>query len=319
MNYLLTPVDKEHKKRPRYISILRVTIQILSFFLINYIIIELIFQIDMDLFEGLIKTLPILNSPRNPISNGAGFVEFIVYMIGQAEFPFLIIGVLILISLLSSRLFCGFICPVGSIQDFLSIFRSKKKQFSRKTHKFLTHIKLVILLIIIIAIMALGIAKVISPIFYIDYKNNLGDFADKPLGYFSLSEYLFVFLPEIIQDIINSGDILILFNDFLTSFIFFFYIIILIFAVYYPRMYCRYLCPYAALSSLFSEYSFLKLARNPVKCAGRKECGICEKVCPMQIRILDEKFEGFTGGGECILCLKCVEKCPFNALKLKFG
>ncbi len=320
MNYLLTSVDEEYKKRPRYISILRIIIQILSFFLINYIIIELIFQIDMDLFEGLIKILPILNSPRNPISKGAGFLEFIIYMIGQAESPFLIIGILILVSLLFSRIFCGFICPIGSIQDFLSIFRSKKKkQFSRNTHKFLIHIKLVILLIIIIAIMSLGIAKMINPIFYIEYKSNLGTFADKPLGYFSLSEYLFVFFPEIIQDIINSGEIQILFSDFLTFFIFFFYIIILILAVYYPRVYCRYLCPYAALSSLFSEYSFLKLKRNPVKCAGRKECGICERVCPMQIRILDEKFEGFTGGGECILCLRCIEKCPYNALKIKFG
>ena len=286
--------------------------------MINYVIIELIFQIDLDLFEGLIKILPILNSPRNSISNGAGFIEFIIYMIGQAEFPFLIIGILILVSLFFSRIFCGFICPIGSIQDFLSIFHRKKKQFSRNTNKFLIHIKLVILLIIIIAIMSLGIAKMTNPIFYFEFRNNLGPLADKPLGYFSLSEYLFVFLPEVIQDIINTGGIQILFQDFLTFFIFFFYIIILILSVYYPRIYCRYLCPYAAASSLFSEYSFLKLARNPVKCAGRKECGICEKVCPMQIRILDEKFEGFTGGGECILCLKCIEKCPFNALKLVF-
>jgi ferredoxin-type protein NapH len=315
----LYSTDKKSKKRLSYISILRISIQIISFLLINYIILELIFQIDIDIFEGLIKILPILNSPRNPISNGAGFVEFIMYMISQAEFPFLILGLLILISLLFSRIFCGFVCPIGTIQDFLGLFRSKKRKFSKKTHNTLINIKFIILIIIGIAMITLGASKLIDPVFYFDYRTNLGAFAEKPLGYFSLSEYLFVFLPTVIQDIFTTGSFESIFTDFLTGFFFFFYIIVLILALYYPRVYCRYLCPFAAASAIFSEYSFLKLSRNPVKCAGRKECGICETVCPMQIRILDEKFEGFTGGGECILCFRCVDKCPNRALKIKFG
>jgi len=283
------------------------------------LLIELIFQIDLNIFEGLIKILPVLNSPRNPISNGAGFIEYITYMIAQADFPFIVLGLLILLSLLFSRIFCGFICPVGTIQDFLSIFRSKKKQFSKNTHRFLINIKFVILVFVVIAMITLGVSKIIDPIFYFDYRNNLGAFADKPLGYFSLSEYLFVFLPEMVQEFFVTGGIQNLFADFLTFFIFFFYIVIIILAVYYPRIYCRYLCPYAAASAIFSDYSFLKLSRHPVKCAGRKGCGICEKVCPMQIQILDEQFEGFTGRGECILCLRCVEKCPYKALRIKYG
>jgi ferredoxin len=73
---------------------------------------------------------------------------------------------------------------------------------------------------------------------------------------------------------------------------------------------------------LFSRFSFLKFKRNPVKCVGRRECGECESVCPLQIRILDEPFEGFTGNGECNLCGKCKEVCnklPYDAINLKFG
>jgi polyferredoxin len=98
-----------------------------------------------------------------------------------------------------------------------------------------------------------------------------------------------------------------------------FYSLIIILSVWYPRIYCRYICPFAAVSSAVTEYSFLKLARNPVRCVGRSECGICEEVCPKQIRILDEPFEFFTGRGECNLCMECKEKCPYDAVMIKFG
>ena len=98
-----------------------------------------------------------------------------------------------------------------------------------------------------------------------------------------------------------------------------FYIAILVLSVWYSRLYCRYFCPFAALSSVISEYSFLKLSRSPVKCVGRAECGVCERVCPKQIRILDEPFDFITGKGECNFCLECKEKCPYDAILIKFG
>lgn len=316
----MSSTDKTSERSVPYYTLIRFSIQIISFIIINYIILELIFQTDLDFyFEGLVKVLPVQNSPRNSLSNGAGFVEFIIYMISQSVFPFLILGLLILISLLFSRSFCGFLCPIGTIQDVMALASKKTRQFSPSTHKYLVNLKYLILVILFGVAMTLGFAKLIDPAFYFDYRYNLGSFPDKPLGYFSLSEYLFVFFPTVIQDIFTSGNLNSIFVDFATFFLFFFYLVVIIISFYYPRVYCRYICPYGALSAVFSEYSFLKISRNPATCSGRKECGICEKVCPMQIRILDEKFEGFTGRGECIICLKCIEKCPYNALKLKFG
>jgi len=317
----LSSSNAEPKKTRPYITILRFTIQILSFFIINYVILELIFQVDLSFyFEGLIKALPIQNSPRNSLSNGGGFVEYILYMINQADFPFLLLGLLILLSLLFSRSFCSFLCPIGTIQDVMALAsRKKNRQISQKTHKIMINLKYAILAVLLVISFTLGFSKIVDPLFYYNYRANLGTFHDKPIGYFSLSEYIFVFFPSIIEEIVNTANIQVLFADFLTFFLFFFYIGVLIVSFYYPRVYCRYFCPFGAMSGIFSEYSFLKISRNPVKCTGRKECGICEKICPMQIKILDEKFEGFTGRGECILCLKCIEKCPYNALKLKFG
>ncbi|MGV9173920.1 MAG: 4Fe-4S binding protein, partial [Promethearchaeia archaeon] len=179
------------------------------------------------------------------------------------------------------------------------------------------NLKYVVIILITIIIVPLGVTRLTDLVFYFQYKQNLGQMAQKPLGYFSLSEYIFVFLPDLFQDIWQSADLSPLFSDFLTFVYFAFYLIVLIVSVWYPRAYCRYICPFGGVASAVSDYSFVKLSRSPVKCVGRKKCGVCERVCPKQIRILDEPFEFFTGGGECNMCLKCLETCPYDAIKIK--
>jgi len=76
----------DNKRRNRSLTILRRTVQIFAFLLINYVIIEAIFAINLLSLDGLIKILPILNSPRNPISNGAGILEFIFYFLLEGFF-----------------------------------------------------------------------------------------------------------------------------------------------------------------------------------------------------------------------------------------
>jgi polyferredoxin len=293
-------------------------IQIFAFVLINYVLLELIFKLNLLSLDNLIKVLPILNSPSNPISNGAGILEFILFFLVEGIFPLLLVGLLIFIILFSNRFFCGWICPIGTIQDACAAIPTEKRTLKTKTHKSLLKIKYAIVIILIIIVLPLGITKSANYSFYLDYKDNLGDFSEKPMGYFSLSEYIFVFLPEMIKEMIETRSIAPLFPNILVFVIFAFYLIIIILSVWYPRIYCRYLCPFGAIASSISQYSFLKLSRSPVRCVGRTECGICEKVCPKQIRMLDEPFEFFTGNGECNLCLKCRSECPYDAIDLSF-
>jgi polyferredoxin len=287
--------------------------------LINYVILEVIFIINLNSLGDFIRVLPILSSPQNPLSEGTGFGELIFYFIAQGEFPFLLFGIFLLIILFLGRFFCGWICPIGTIQDFLSFLPNKKKNLKIETHKFLLNLKYAILILLLLIIVPLGVTKIIDESFYDDYKANLGETADNPFSFFSLSEYIFVFFPKMIEELYESSTLEPIFRDFGTFFLFSFYIIILIVSAYYPRFYCRYLCPFGALSAAVSDYSFLRLSRSPVKCVGRADCGLCERVCPKQIRILDEPFEFFTGNGECNLCGKCLESCPYEAIELKFG
>ncbi|MFX1446830.1 MAG: 4Fe-4S binding protein [Promethearchaeota archaeon] len=308
---------KRLKLRAHSIKISRRIIQILAFLLVNYIILETILPINLISFEGITKVLPILNSPRNPLSNGAGILEYIFFSMAEGTFPFFLLAILILVLIFTNRVFCGWICPIGSIQDLCAAIPTKKRKFKISTHKSLLNIKYIFMIITIIIIYPLGISKNANILFYVSFKTQLGLFAHQPVGFFSLSEFIFVFFPNFIQNVILPVQFDAL--EFGGYIILIFYSMLIILSVWYPRIYCRYICPFAAVSSAVTEFSFLKLARNPVRCVGRSECGICEEICPKQIRILDEPFEFFTGKGECNFCLECKEKCPYDAVLIKFG
>jgi polyferredoxin len=224
-----------------------------------------------------------------------------------------------MVLLFTNRVFCGWICPIGAFQDACAAIPTNKKKLKPSAHKSLLKIKYVFVILIVILIIPLGVTKISNNLFYLDYKANLGVFGEKPMGYFSLSEFIFVFFPNLIWEMVSTGSVQPLFSNFIIFIVFFFYIALITLSVWYPRVYCRYICPFGAVASAVGEYSFLKLSRNPVKCVGRTECGICERDCPKQIRMLDEPFEFFTGKGECNFCLKCKELCPHDAINIKFG
>jgi polyferredoxin len=310
---------REIKIKDHYITIIRRTVQIITFFLINYVILEIVFSLNLLGLEPIIKVLPILNSPRNPLSTGSGILEYIFYAMGDGVFLILLIAILILVLLFTNRSFCGWVCPIGTIQDVCASLPIKKKTMKLKWHKSVLNVKYVFIIILLIFMVPLGVSKNANQLFYITFRNQLGDFGRKPIGFFSLSEFLFVYLPDFLVNAYNSFTTGSAFYDWIGIAIFIFYLIIVALSFWYPRFYCRYFCPFAAVASTISDYAFLKLGRNPVKCVGRSECGICEKVCPKQIRILEEPFEFFTGKGECNFCLACKEKCPHEAINIKFG
>ncbi|MBY8988099.1 MAG: 4Fe-4S binding protein [Candidatus Lokiarchaeota archaeon] len=310
---------KRLKVRENSIKISRRLIQIFAFLIVNYFILEAFLPINLISLEGIVKVLPIQNSPRNPLSNGGGILEYIFLSMAEGYFPifFFLLGVLLLVLLFTNRVFCGWICPIGAIQDLTAAIPTKKRKFKLSRHKSLLNIKYILVIITIIIIFPLGITKNANILFYIDFKTQLGAFAEQPIGFFSLSEFIFVFVPHLIQNVflpVQFGAL-----EFGGYVILIFYSLLIILSFWYPRIYCRYICPFAAVSSAITEFSFLKLARNPVRCVGRSECGICENVCPKQIRILDESFDFFTGKGECNFCLECKEKCPHEAILIKFG
>ena len=76
------------------------------------------------------------------------------------------------------------------------------------------------------------------------------------------------------------------------------------------RAWCRFLCPLGAAFAPMNKLSFLHIENDAEKCI---HCNECKAVCPMMIDLPDK-----TRDMECILCGRCVGKCPTSSLSLKF-
>ncbi|MCK4658336.1 MAG: 4Fe-4S binding protein [Phycisphaerae bacterium] len=71
--------------------------------------------------------------------------------------------------------------------------------------------------------------------------------------------------------------------------------------------FCRWLCPLAAVLNPFSRFGLTRIRRSEEFC---RDCTECAKVCPMAIPV-DQVRE--VKSARCISCLQCVEACPERA------
>ena len=86
------------------------------------------------------------------------------------------------------------------------------------------------------------------------------------------------------------------------------------------RSWCRYFCPVGALLALFAKLHLLKIVIGAKKCK-KFSCVQCAEVCPMGIIDADQLREGTSPVipmTECIGCLRCVDRCPYGAAKIRF-
>ena len=83
------------------------------------------------------------------------------------------------------------------------------------------------------------------------------------------------------------------------------------------RLWCR-LCPMGMISGIFNRGGMFRLRKDAGKC---NRCGVCAEVCPMHIdRVRAEMEQPDVSSYDCVLCLKCIEKCPRNGcLSLEHG
>ncbi len=68
--------------------------------------------------------------------------------------------------------------------------------------------------------------------------------------------------------------------------------------------FCRWFCPLAAVLNVFSRFGWTRVQRDDQSCRG---CGKCARKCPMAIPV-DQVLQ--VTHARCMACLACVEACP---------
>lgn len=183
-----------------------------------------------------------------------------------------------IITILTGRFFCGFLCSFGAMGDFLW-FLSKKTgnkglKVNEKADAWLKNLKYVILVFIIFGIWTFHIGGL---------DNMTGPWAVfgmySKIGSWPSVRYLF-----------TIGGFLLL--------------LIIIGSFLVERFFCRYLCPLGAVFAIMSRFRLFRIKKDRSKCGS---CRLCTSKCSMGIPLY--QYDTVTSG-ECIDCFECTAGCP---------
>jgi len=182
----------------------------------------------------------------------------------------------LLISLLLRKAFCGWLCPVGTLSEYLWTIGRRVFRRNWRLPKWLDiptrSLKYLLLALFVYVVAAMPV-------------DGLQAFMEGPYGIIADVKMLnfFRYMSEIAAIVLG---ILVLSSFFIQNF------------------WCRYLCPYGALMGLVSLASPLRIRREPDRCI---DCAKCAKACPSGLavdRLITIK------SAECTACLHCVASCP---------
>lgn len=196
-------------------------------------------------------------------------------LVHKVQISSLIIMVLVfLLTILFGPVFCGWVCPFGSIQEWIGKIGKKlfPKKFNRfipmKADKVLRYIRILVLVwvVFVTAKSATLMFSNIDPYF--------------ALFHFWTGEAA---LPSLII-----------------------LAVVLISSLFVARPWCRYFCPYGALLGFFNKIRIFKITRNENTCIN---CKKCDRACPMRINV-SEKTK--VSDLQCISCYECTSErsCP---------
>jgi len=241
-------------------------------------------------------------------------------------------GSIILLSVILGKFFCGWLCPFGLYQDLISRFRKalkiKYRTFSDRFNERFHQLGYVILALLIILSVIFGSQALFGTQLVSGtekggfiYNYFAAPFCQvcpmKPLCVL-LQTSVGLMRPEWLTEA-TTGDFYQL-GFYLTSLNLFVLGLVTVSAFLYRRIWCR-LCPLGALIALFNRFqpfkrvSGIRLEKEEEKCT---KCGVCKRVCPTQVTEVYEAKGGDVTASNCLLCLRCVEMCPYEeALNLK--
>ena len=216
---------------------------------------------------------------------------------GRALYAALIWSLVILIpTFLLGRFFCGWICPVGSLNQFLGGIRSKsslrKSQVSSNRYKKWQTTKYFLLIAgLMVALFRVNIVGWIDP-----FSLLVRSMGVSFLPAAASKKYYAVYQPHYWPSVLMGAVFLAL----------------LLMNLRVTRFWCRALCPLGALLGVAARWSLLGLHKDAATC---NKCNRCLIHCQGG----DDPIGGAPWHkAECHLCMNCVDACPHGCLTFRF-
>ncbi|MBI9013802.1 MAG: 4Fe-4S binding protein [Clostridiales bacterium] len=185
-----------------------------------------------------------------------------------------IFALVFLSSILFGPILCGYICPLGSIQEWIGkigrkLFKKKYNHFvPEKLDKSLRYLRYISLIAVV----------------YLTGKTLTLIFLDVDPYYALMNFY--------------TGEVAIGALITLT--------VTLLLSLFVERPWCKYACPYGALLGLTNLIRLFSIKRKEATCVN---CHLCDNVCPMNIEVSKKQS---IRDHQCISCHECTsdEHCP---------
>jgi len=230
----------------------------------------------------------------------------------------------VFITLFLGRVFCGFVCPFGTVHHAVSTIRPALKgsrliHANQKTPQ--QKIKYFLLVSILLsAVAGLNVSGLMDPMALFFRSLALPVFAGVGTALRSIFEAMANSDINVLKLISYGSEVLVspVFGyeteAYQTAwFIGLLFLVILMLNRIRPRFWCRVLCPLGALLGTFSRIGLLKLKKYPDRCT---HCNLCVKQCQGAASPHpDQTWEP----AECISCFNCQDQCPENALRFSLS
>lgn len=304
----------------RKLTIVRTLSQALFFLLFVYFVIstQYTYKPGAESVSGWLKIFYDIN-PLNLL--GTSLAAGVLYAT-------LSLGLIILVTtIFFGRYFCGWICPLGSVNHFFSSFKSERKEHRAKglmqsnIYKPYQSLKYYLLLILAgaailgslqtgifdpLSLLGRSLSMVVLPSLTWLWRTLLTwlwSAGFKPLAF--VGEFLYrlstaLFLP--VKQPVFHGL-------FWLALIF---LAIIVANRLYTRFWCRAICPLGALLGFLAGFSIFGLKKN------EEACDSCNK-CLLHCQGGDNPHKELPHHrSECHLCLNCLSDCPHDALSFGF-
>ncbi|MGE5674317.1 MAG: 4Fe-4S binding protein [Mycobacterium leprae] len=197
----------------------------------------------------------------------------------QLSSVLLLVATLLVVVLLGSA-FCGWICPLGALQEWLYRLRARflpwQLRLPARVDRILRSFRYVVLLVIL-------------------------------LFSWSLAELVFAdYCPWRAAWHLGSGEVAIGGAVILG--------LVVVGGLLIERFWCRYACPLGAILGIANKIAPVRLRWQKDACP---TCNLCSKRCPMDIEVTGKTKVTDT---TCMRCMECVDACPQpEALGVKLG